>query len=205
MKSNKTDESDEMNPRSCIVTKTETVKDNLIRFVEAPDGTVVPDLKGKLPGRGVWVLGNKKTVTLAVEKKLFDKGFKKQVQADENLPELTGKLIRDKALRTLGMAKKAGVIVSGFSKVNNSVRSGKAVMLFHAKDAADDGKRKLASATAYVDHMEGDKIEVFTIWTIDEMSRVLGIENAVHVVAIYGGATKNLMACVKQMEAYELG
>lgn len=205
MKSNKTDESDEMNPRSCIVTRTETDKDNLIRFVEAPDGTVVPDLKGKLPGRGVWVLGNKKTVALAVEKKLFDKGFKKQVQADENLPELTGKLIRDKALRTLGMAKKAGVIVSGFSKVNNSVRSGKAVMLFHAKDAADDGKRKLASATAYVDHMEGDKIDVFTIWTIDEMSQVLGIENAVHVVAIYGGATKNLMACVKQMEAYELG
>lgn len=205
MKNNKTDESDEMNPRSCIVTRTETDKDNLIRFVEAPDGLVIPDLKGNLPGRGVWVLGNKKTVAMAVEKKLFAKGFKKEVQTDENLPELTGKLIRDKALRTLGMAKKAGVIVSGFSKVNNSVRSGKAVMLFHAKDAADDGKRKLASATAYVDHLGGDKIDVFTIWTIDEMSRVLGIENAVHVVAVYGGATKNLMACVKQMEAYELG
>ncbi|MBL1407051.1 MAG: RNA-binding protein [Rhizobiales bacterium] len=205
MKHNAIDGSDEMNPRSCIVTKTETDKDNLIRFVEAPDGMVIPDLKGNLPGRGVWVLSNKKTVALAVEKKLFAKGFKKQVQTDASLPELTGRLIREKALRTLGMAKKAGVIVSGFSKVNNSVRSGKAVMLFHAKDAADDGKRKLASATAYVDHMGGDKIDVFTIWTIDEMSQVLGINNAVHVVAVYGGATKNLMACVKQMQAYELG
>lgn len=205
MKSDEIDGNEEMNPRSCIVTKTQTDADNLIRFVEAPDGTVIPDLKGSLPGRGVWVLGNKKTLAIAIDKKLFAKGFKKQVQADESLTELTGKLIRDRALRTLGMAKKAGVIVSGFSKVNNSVRSGKAVMLFHAKDAADDGKRKLASATAYVDHMGGDKIDVFTIWTIDEMSQVLGIDNAVHVVAVYGGATKNLMASVRQMEAYEQG
>lgn len=205
MYNDETNRDNEMNSRSCIVTKTETDKGNLIRFVEAPDGTVIPDLKGNLPGRGVWVLGNKKTVAQAVEKKLFAKGFKKQVQADENLTELTGKLIRDKALRALGMAKKAGAIVTGFSKVNNSVRSGKAVMLFHAKDAAEDGKRKLASATAFVDHMGGDKIDVFTCWTIDEMSQVLGIDNAVHVVAVYGGATKNLMASVKQMEAYELG
>ena len=30
-------------------------KDALLRFVLAPDGQVVPDLAGKLPGRGIWV------------------------------------------------------------------------------------------------------------------------------------------------------
>ena len=92
MKNDGIDGSEEMNPRSCIVTKTQTDTDNLIRFVEAPDGSVIPDLKGNLPGRGVWVLGNKKTLAIAIDKKLFAKGFKKQVQADESLTELTGKL-----------------------------------------------------------------------------------------------------------------
>ncbi|MFK7901669.1 MAG: RNA-binding protein [Nitratireductor sp.] len=204
MKNDAMDGHGEMNPRSCIVTKTETDRENLIRFVEGPDGVIVPDLKGNLPGRGVWVLAKKKHVAEAIEKKLFAKGLKKQVQANSDLADLTEKLLKDRALRALGMAKKAGSIISGFSKVNNSVRSGKAYMLFHAIDAAEDGKRKLASATSFVDHMGGDKISVFECWSVDEMSRVLGIENAVHVVAIYGGATKNLMTCVKQMQDFDL-
>ena len=41
--------------RTCIVTRAKLPPDELLRFVLAPDGQVVPDLKRKLPGRGVWV------------------------------------------------------------------------------------------------------------------------------------------------------
>ena len=41
--------------RTCIVTRAVKPVAELIRFVLGPDDQVVPDLKHKLPGRGVWV------------------------------------------------------------------------------------------------------------------------------------------------------
>ena len=38
--------------RTCIVTRETQPVDALIRFVVAPDGAVVPDLRRRLPGRG---------------------------------------------------------------------------------------------------------------------------------------------------------
>ena len=46
--------------RMCIVTREVMDEAQLIRFVRGPDGSVVPDLNRKLPGRGVWV-GLKRT------------------------------------------------------------------------------------------------------------------------------------------------
>ena len=40
--------------RLCAATRSVKPVDDMIRFVVGPDG-VVPDLKRKLPGRGVWV------------------------------------------------------------------------------------------------------------------------------------------------------
>jgi uncharacterized protein len=39
----------------CIVTRSRGEPDDLVRFVCGPDGTVVPDIRCELPGRGVWV------------------------------------------------------------------------------------------------------------------------------------------------------
>ena len=41
--------------RKCIATGQVLPTAELIRFVVGPDGTVVPDLAAKLPGRGMWV------------------------------------------------------------------------------------------------------------------------------------------------------
>ena len=41
--------------RMCAVSREVRPIDELIRFVVSPDGAVVPDLKRKLPGRGLWV------------------------------------------------------------------------------------------------------------------------------------------------------
>ena len=40
--------------RLCALTRAVKPVDELIRFVVGPDG-VVPDLKRKLPGRGLWI------------------------------------------------------------------------------------------------------------------------------------------------------
>jgi uncharacterized protein len=41
--------------RRCIVTRERLPKERMIRFVVAPDRRIVPDLAGRLPGRGIWL------------------------------------------------------------------------------------------------------------------------------------------------------
>ena len=61
--------------RFCVVTRTVKPVDELIRFVVGPDG-VVPDLKRKLPGRGLWVAADRKSVDAAGTKNLFSRAAK---------------------------------------------------------------------------------------------------------------------------------
>jgi uncharacterized protein len=61
--------------RTCIVTRRARPVGELIRFVVAPDGTLVPDLRRKLPGRGVWVTASSAIVAEAERKRLFQKQF----------------------------------------------------------------------------------------------------------------------------------
>ena len=70
----------DVNGRMCIVTRESGSPDELIRFVAAPDGTVVADLKRQLPGRGCWVKIDRALVDKAVAKKLFARALKTDVK-----------------------------------------------------------------------------------------------------------------------------
>ena len=63
--------------RLCALTRTVKPVDELIRFVVGPDG-VVPDLKRKLPGRGLWITGEKSALKDAVTHNVFARGFKRE-------------------------------------------------------------------------------------------------------------------------------
>src|ERR1700682_544825 len=65
--------------RMCAVTREVRPIGELIRFVVAPTGEVIPDLKRKLPGRGLWVSASRRTVAEAVRRRQFGKGFKREV------------------------------------------------------------------------------------------------------------------------------
>jgi len=62
--------------RRCIVERVSADKNQLIRFVLGPDNLVYADIKGNLPGRGVWVGAKKELVEQAIAKNLFARGFK---------------------------------------------------------------------------------------------------------------------------------
>lgn len=191
-----------MNPRSCIVSRQRLPRHELIRFVAAPDGEVVPDLKEKLPGRGVWTEARKDVVAKAVQKRLFASGLKQQVVADARLPERVEELLDERARQALGLARKAGALVTGFAKVDTAIRSGEAVLVLHARDGAADGKRKLASAVRAVGHLGGIAPEEVECWSTAEMSAALGLENAVHAAALAGGASDLLIAAIRRLQAY---
>ena len=129
--------------RMCAVSREVRPIDDLIRFVVSPQSEVVPDLKRKLPGRGLWVSASRQAVAEAVRRNQFSKGFKREVRAAATLAADTEALLVRGVIDALAMAAKAGQTVSGFSKVEGVLQQGQAAALIHASDGAADGIRKL--------------------------------------------------------------
>ena len=129
--------------RMCAVTREVRPIDELIRFVVSPTGEVVPDLKRKLPGRGLWVSASRRAVAEAVRRNQFGKGFKRAVQVAPALSETTETLLERSLVEALAMAAKAGQVVSGFGKVETALALRQVQVLVHAADGASDGIRKL--------------------------------------------------------------
>ena len=111
-----------------------------------PNGEAVPDVKRKLPGRGIWITATRAAIEDAVKRNVFARGFRRDVQVAHDLAEQTERLIERAALDALAIAGKAGTVVSGFAKVEAAIGRDDILALIHAADASDDGKRKLAAA-----------------------------------------------------------
>src|SRR6185295_16856070 len=125
--------------RMCAVSREVRPIDELIRFVLSPDGAVDPDLKRKLPGRGLWVTATRTRVAEAVQRNQFSRGFKRDVRPAATLADDTEKLLIRSATEALAMAAKAGQVVAGFAKVEAALTGGQAMALIHASDGAADG------------------------------------------------------------------
>jgi predicted RNA-binding protein YlxR (DUF448 family) len=115
----------------------------MIRFVVGPEDRLVPDIAGKLPGRGLWVTARRDLLAKAVSKHLFTRAARRQVKVDPGLPELVERLLERQCLDLLGLARGAGAVVAGFEKVEAMLRQGPAGVLVEASDGAADGRGKL--------------------------------------------------------------
>jgi predicted RNA-binding protein YlxR (DUF448 family) len=154
----------------------------LIRFVRAPDGAVVPDLKRRLPGRGVWVEARKAKVQEAVTRKVFARGFKTETQVPAGLAGEVEALIERSALDMLSLANKAGRVVTGFGKVETALDRNSVAAVLHADDAAEDGKRKLAQAARR--GTGGGEVRVLSLFSSRQMDLALGRQNVVHAALL---------------------
>src|SRR5262245_2569812 len=96
--------------RLCIATRSVQPVADLIRFVVGPEGHVVPDVKRKLPGRGVWVTATRTAVETAVARRAFGRSFKREVTVAPDLAEETEQLLVRAALDALAIAHKAGLV-----------------------------------------------------------------------------------------------
>ena len=186
--------------RSCIVTRTTAAPEKLIRFVLGPDHAVVPDLKRKLPGRGVWVGLSKILVAQAVKKQLFSRGLREKAVASPDLPDLIETLLARDAAQGLALANKAGLVTTGFAKVEAAIVSGKIAALVHARDGAADGKRKLRQALRR--RFGAEAPPEFEVLTIDEMDSALGRGNVVHAAIGAGPAAKVFLASARRLALY---
>ena len=129
--------------RQCALTREVKPIAELIRFAVSPDGEVVPDTDGKAEGRGVWISLGLKTVAEAQKKKAFAKSLKAEVKVPDDLAGLTRRRLEERLLSSLSLARKAGQLVTGSTKVKAAIEAGDVVGLFTATDAAEDGRNKL--------------------------------------------------------------
>ena len=174
----------------------------MIRFVAGPDGRVVPDLKRRLPGRGIWISADRQTVREAVKRKTFARGLKAAVTADEALPDEVERLLVDTALRSLSMARKSGALVTGSTKIDGLVREDECAVLLHASDAASDGTRKLDQAVTAVGHMGGRDVAVTAPFTVNELSAALGLHNVVHAAIRRGRGGEGAHRDLERLATY---
>jgi predicted RNA-binding protein YlxR (DUF448 family) len=182
--------------RTCIVTRKVQEPAAMIRFVLGPDGEVVPDLKHKLPGRGVWVTAHSRALETAVKQKRFAKAFKRSCRADADLPLRTAALLRREALGLLALANKAGLVVCGFEKVAAAIASGKVRILIEAADGAEAGRRRLRRGTPPGSAVVG-------VFTSAELDLALGRTNVVHAAVTRGGLAERLLGAARRVASYE--
>jgi len=189
--------------RRCAVTRAPRPKGDLIRFVLGPDGAIVPDLKEKLPGRGVWLTAAHDTVAEAVKRKAFSRALKAEIKPAEGLADQVGTLLTEAALNALAMANKAGQVVFGSSKIEEALGKGRVLALIHASDAAEDGCRKLDGKARAV--TGGTGIRAVRAFCADELSLASGRTNVIHAALIQGGAARKFLAAASRVERYRKG
>ncbi len=174
--------------RRCIASGEVRPKAELIRFVAGPDRTVVPDLAGRLPGRGLWLLPRRDHLERACARNLFARAAKAPLSVPADLPARVEKLLSRRCLELVGLANRAGQAVSGFERVTSRLASGGVAMLLAAVDTAEDGRRKLrAAARAQV-----SAPQVVEMFTAEELGQALGQAARAHVAIAPGGFAERL-------------
>jgi len=167
--------------RKCIVTGASGPKAGLIRFVIGPDGMVVPDVLGRLPGRGMYVSADRAALEKAAAKGLFARAARQPVKAPEGLADLVEDILARRVVDLVSMARKASGAVCGYEKVKDWLVKGEAVVLIQASDGSERGKAKL--------HPPGDEDSFIACMTARELGLSFGRERAIHAALAAGGLT----------------
>lgn len=171
---------------------------SLIRFVADPTGAIVPDLARRLPGRGVWVASERAAVETAARKGLFARALRAPASAGEDLAQRTADLLRARALAGLGLARKAGALTWGFSKVISALEAGRAAWLVEASDGADDGRRKLLGAA----RRGAGRPRVLGAFSCDELGLALGADNVIHLAFLAGRSADRWTVDVERLGGF---
>lgn len=170
--------------RKCIATGESGPKSGLIRFVVSPDGVVVPDLAGKLPGRGIWVSATRAALDKAAGKGLFARAARQPVQVPEGLTALVEAQLARRLVDLISLARKGGGAVSGYEKVKDWLAKEEARVLIQASDGSERGKSKLS--TPYGGSFIG--------WlTADELGQAFGRQTTIHAALGAGGLTQRVV------------
>lgn len=171
--------------RRCIVTGESQPRGGLVRFVVGPDSAIVPDIAGKLPGRGIWVSASRDAIEMAARRKLFARAAKAPVNVPDGLGDLVHDLLTRRVIELLSLARKGGRAVAGYEKTRDWLVSGEARVLIQASDGSERGKTKLRPPSGSASHL--------TCLTAGEIGLAFGREHVIHAALAAGGLTARVV------------
>jgi len=171
--------------RRCVVTGQILPKSRLLRFVVSPDGEVVADVAGRLPGRGIWLCPSRDVVNTALGKKLFARAARRQVRVPDDLADRIEVMLVSRCLSTLGMARRSGQAVAGYEKVRAEILAGRARVLVEASDGAKDGSARIRAL--------GKELPVVDLLDSSELGGVFGRDATVHGALAPGALAASLL------------
>jgi uncharacterized protein len=188
--------------RLCAATRTVQPVSKLIRFVVGPDGEAVPDVKNKLPGRGIWITATRDALDEAIKRRAFARGFKREVRLPSHFVDSTEKLLERAVLDALAVAGKAGLVAAGFAKTETALAREKVVALLHAAEASSEGTRKL---DAVMRRRSGETPIVIGFLASAQLDLALNRPNVVHAALLAGPASETVLARCKRLERFRTG
>ena len=180
--------------RRCVATRASLPKSELIRLVVSPEGVLVPDVEGRLPGRGLWITAARDIVERAVAKRLFSRAAGAEVAVPPDLADRIATLLRRRCLDLIGLARRAGYAVAGFEKVRSALDRGRVLLLLEAAGASQEQRRKLTGSSPGV--------RVVALFSSAELGRAVGRDAAVHVAVTGNGIAHKLVGELKRLRGF---
>ena len=188
--------------RRDLVSGEVTPEDRLVRFVAGPEGVVTPDVARKLPGRGLWVAANRESVETAAKKGGFSRAAKAKLTAPPDLADQVEKLLKNRLLAGLGLARRAGDLILGFEKTESAIESGKTAWMVEASDGAQDGRRKLLQSARRAAESGRSAPRLIGVFSSEELGLALGLGNVIHVALLAGRGAERWTVDVERLSGF---
>lgn len=149
----------------------------MIRFVLGPDQTLVPDVQAKLPGRGMWLSARRDVIETALARKAFARAVRAEVLVPADLPAIIEAALKRRVIEILGMTRRAGQAVCGFTKAREWLAADRAALIVQASDGSADERARL---------LNGRAVPVIDPVPAAALGQIFGRDHAVHVAVSAG-------------------
>ena len=190
--------------RRCILTGVHGPRAALIRLAVGPDNQIAADLGAKLPGRGAWIVADRKLLDAAMAKGKLKGALARAFKANNlNVPEgLSDQIaagLERRALDRLGLENKSGNLIWGHERVGEAILKGKVRLLMHAADAKPDGMSKLEAR-----RRGASPATVSIVLPVgrEQLSMALGRENVVHAAIGDSGSAARVIETLERWAAF---
>jgi uncharacterized protein len=176
--------------RSCLCCREPSDKDKLLRFVLSPQGEVLPDLDAKLPGRGAYTCVSSECLAKTIKQRGFNRAFKTEVSvlAAEDMVTMVAGLMRERIIGYIGLANKAGKVISGGTMVSEAIRGKiKPGLILVSTDVSEAIGEKIVVLA------EVNRIRCERIMSKDDFGAILGKAPRSAVAVKHGGFVERLV------------
>jgi ribosomal protein L7Ae-like RNA K-turn-binding protein len=126
----------------------------------------------------MWLSAKRDVVNTAMAKASFAKAARRKLDVPADLADRLEALLRRRCLDILGLARRAGQVVSGYEKVRAALKAGDGTVLLAALDAGKDGIGKIGALAP--------GLPVVRVLTAQDMGAAFGRDHTVHGLLLRG-------------------